>query len=309
MNKAYLLTLFEIAEKDKDVLLLLADSGTSFDELFKKELPDQVLDFGIAEEGMVASAAGLSTCGKIPFLYTSSAFLSYRAYEFIRDDVCLQNRNVKFVGMGVGLSWSTLGPTHHTTEELAILRSLPNLVVLTPSCPSETVECIKFAYKHDGPVYIRIGMGGEPELYALDYKHDLEKYSLLRDGSDTAIFCDGTIIKNAVEASDMLSANGISACVVDVCKISPINERDIIDNLKNKKVAFCVEEHNTTGGLGSAIEEIVVKNQLCVHFVKIGLSNFALGYGTLEEVRKQNGLDAESIYEKIIKEINGTNNK
>lgn len=301
MNKAYLMTLFELAEKDRNVLLLLADSGTSFDELFKKELPEQILDFGIAEENMVASAAGMASCGKIPFLYTASAFLSYRSYEFIRDDVCLQNRNVKFIGMGTGLSWSTLGPTHHTTEELALLRALPNLVVLTPSTPSMTIECVRYAYKHKGPVYIRIGMGGEPEIYN-DFHRNLDKYNIVKDGKDIAIFSTGSIINNVLMAVKRIeNENNLSIKVVDICKISPIDETQILDILKDIQFAVTIEEHNIIGGLGSAISEIIAKNHLKIRLEKIGLEGFATGYGTLDEVRIQNGLGADEIYNKILK--------
>lgn len=137
MQKAYMSALCEIAGEDRNVLSLLADSGTGYDELFRRYFPEQMLDFGIAEENMVSAAAGLAMCGKIPFVYTAGAFLAYRSLEFIRDDICFQNLNVKIIGMGAGLSWSTLGVTHHTTEDLGALRSLPNLTVFSPACPRE----------------------------------------------------------------------------------------------------------------------------------------------------------------------------
>lgn len=298
MQKSYLMTLYDLAEKDSNVLLLLADSGTTFDELFKNYLPNQILDFGIAEENMVAAAAGMASCGKIPFVYTASAFLSYRSYEFIRDDVCFQNNNVKFVGMGEGLSWSTLGPTHHTTEELSLLRGLPNLVVLSPSTPSETSECIKFAYNYYGPVYIRIGMGGEKEYY--EEPHDILKNRTLKPGSDITIFVTGSIIEEVYKTTLALEDRNISVNLVDVCSISPFDKENVVENLKTKKAVISVEEHNVIGGLGSAICEVIAEEQILTPILRIGLNNkFANGYGTREEVRTQNGLDAESITEKI----------
>lgn len=292
------MTLYDLAEKDSNVLLLLADSGTTFDELFKNYLPNQILDFGIAEENMVAAAAGMASCGKIPFVYTASAFLSYRSYEFIRDDVCFQNNNVKFVGMGEGLSWSTLGPTHHTTEELSLLRGLPNLVVLSPSTPSETSECIKFAYNYYGPVYIRIGMGGEKEYY--EEPHDILKNRTLKPGSDITIFVTGSIIEEVYKTTLALEDRNISVNLVDVCSISPFDKENVVENLKTKKAVISVEEHNVIGGLGSAICEVIAEEQILTPILRIGLNNkFANGYGTREEVRTQNGLDAESITEKI----------
>lgn len=303
MQKSYLMTLYELAEKDSNVLLLLADSGTSFDELFKKYLPNQILDFGIAEENMVAAAAGMASCGKIPFVYTASAFLSYRSYEFIRDDVCFQNNNVKLIGMGEGLAWSTLGPTHHTTEELALLRNLPNLIVLSPSTPSETAECIKFAYKHYGPVYIRIGMGGEKEFY--NEPHDILKNKTLKSGNDISIFTTGSVIDEVYNASEILEDKGISVNIVDICSIVPLDKLNIIENLKTKKAVISVEEHSITGGIGSAICEVIAEEQIPTPILRIGLSNkFATGYGTHAEVRKQNNLDSESIAQQILNWLN-----
>ena len=158
MQKSYITKLMEIAQKDKNVLHLLADSGTGYDELFVHNFPDQIYNFGIAEENMVGAAAGMATVGKIPFVYTAGAFLAYRSLEFIRDDICLQNLNVKITGMGSGLSWCTLGPTHHTTEDIGILRSLPGLTILSPSTPIQVAECVEEAYNIEGPVYIKIGM-------------------------------------------------------------------------------------------------------------------------------------------------------
>lgn len=300
MQKSYLMTLYELAEKDPNVLLLLADSGTSFDELFKKYLPNQILDFGIAEENMVAAAAGMATCGKIPFVYTASAFLAYRSFEFIRDDACLQKNNVKFVGMGEGLSWSTLGATHHTTEELSVLRALPNLVILSPSSPSVTAECIKFAYNHNGPVYIRIGMGGEPELY--DETFDITKNRILKEGKDVAIFATGGITAEVLKTAKILEKNGISAEIVDVCSIKPFDGESVIREAKDKKAIITIEEHSVVGGLGSIVAEVIADNNLSVNFLRLGLKDtFAKGYGTLDEVRKQNGLDSESLAESVSK--------
>ena len=148
MQSAYIGKLMELAEKDSSILHILADSGTGYDEMFRRNFPGQIYNFGISEENMVAAAAGMATVGKIPFVFTAGAFLAYRALEFIRDDICFQNLNVKIVGMGSGLSWSSLGPTHHTTEDIAVLRAIPNLMILSPATPKQTAECVAAAYEH-----------------------------------------------------------------------------------------------------------------------------------------------------------------
>ena len=165
MQRAYLSKLMEIAEKNSNVLHLVADSGTGYDEMFQRNFPLQMFNFGIAEEHMVAAAAGMATAGKIPFVYTAGAFLAYRSLEFIRDDICFQNLNVKVVGMGSGLAWCSLGPSHHTTEDIAVLRAIPNLKILSAATPLQTAACVEEAYQHQGPVYIRIGMNNEKEYY------------------------------------------------------------------------------------------------------------------------------------------------
>ena len=142
MNSAYIGKLMELAEKDPDIIHLLADSGTGYDEMFKRNFPNQMYNFGIGEENMVAAAAGMASVGKKPFVFTAGAFLAYRSMEFIRDDVCFQNLNVKIIGMGSGLSWSSLGPTHHTTEDISVLRAIPNLMILSPATPRQVAACV-----------------------------------------------------------------------------------------------------------------------------------------------------------------------
>lgn len=165
MQKAYINALYEIMREDPRVVSVLSDSGTDYDEMMAREMPDQVVNVGIAEQNQVSMAAGMAMVGDIPFVYTSGAFLTYRALESLRNDVCYQRQNVKIVGMGSGTSWSTLGPSHHTTEDLAVLRGMPGLVILSASTPAMAAACVRLAYSYEGPVYIRLGMSGEAEFY------------------------------------------------------------------------------------------------------------------------------------------------
>lgn len=300
MQKAYLMALYELASKDSRVLSLLADSGTGYDELFQRDFPNQLIDFGIAEEHMVGAAAGMATCGKIPFVYTAGAFLAYRSFEFIRDDVCLQNLNVKIVGMGSGLAWSTLGPTHHTTEDISVLRAIPNLTIFSPSCPREVEEVVKAAYEIEGPVYIRIGMNAEPDIYDENYSFTAGKNIKVREGEDIAIFTTGSIAYEAVKAADMLKEDGISASVYQVHTIKPFEEESVLEAAKSHRRIVTVEEHNVYGGLGSIVSEIVAQQGLGIKVERIGLPDvFAKGYGTHHDVRCQNGLDADSLVKRI----------
>ena len=302
MNSAYIGKLMELAEKDSDVLHLLADSGTGYDEMFRRVFPNQIFNFGIGEENMVAAAAGLASVGKKPFVFTAGAFLAYRSMEFIRDDVCFQNLNVNIVGMGSGLSWSSLGPTHHTTEDIAVLRSLPNLMILSPATPRQVEECVQTAYESESPTYIRIGMNHEKEFFFDDYVYDLSKNDTLMDGQDIAVFTTGSILEEAYKACEMLEKDGIGVKLVNVTTIKPFNDRDVVEAAKKTGKIITVEEHNIHGGLAGIIAEVNSFKGLGARVVPIGIEDvFAGGYGNQLAVRKKNALDALSLYNKIRK--------
>lgn len=302
MQKAYIKTIYNLMKQDKNVILCLSDSGTDYDEMIARELPSQVINFGISENNKVAASVGLASQGKIPFVYTTNAFLAYRSYEFIRDDICLQNRNVKLVGMGSGLSWSTLGPTHHATEDIAVLKALPNLTILSPASPFELEKSILAAYQIDGPVYIRMGMSNEKEIYKDDYSFIVSKNIKVTDGDMGTVFVTGSIISELLDTIEMFNKEGISLRVINVHTLKPLDEENIIEECKNSKIVFSLEEHNIIGGLGSSIADIIATNSIDTKLIKIGLNDtFATGYGTYSEIKRLNGLDKDSIY-KIIKD-------
>lgn len=305
MQRAYLSKLLEIAEKDANVLHLVADSGTGFDEMFQRNFPGQMFNFGIAEEHMVAAAAGLATAGKIPFVYTAGAFLAYRSLEFIRDDICFQNLNVKVVGMGSGLAWSSLGPSHHTTEDIAVLRAIPNLKILSAATPLQAAACVEEAYLHEGPVYIRIGMNNEKEFFEENYQLSAFGQDVLEDGEDVAIFTTGSILEEVVDAADILEASGINAAVINVVVVKPFNEEVLLHKLESTKLLVTVEEHNTLGGLGSILSEVMTKYGIGKRLVRIGLDDmFAEGYSSNQKaIRRQNQLDAESIAKSVMEAL------
>ncbi len=300
MNSSYISKLMELAEKDSNVLHLLADSGTGYDEMFRRNFPNQIFNFGIGEENMVAAAAGMASVGKVPFVFTAGAFLAYRSMEFIRDDVCFQNLNVKIVGMGSGLAWSSLGPTHHTTEDISVLRAIPNLMILSPATPGQVSACVEYAYKHYGPVYIKIGMNHEKEFFDEDYQLDINRNDYLTDGSEIVVYSTGSILEEVKEAVDKLSEDGISVKLINVTFIKPFNGQDVLDNAMNCSKIITVEEHNIHGGLGSIVAETLAYKGIFAKVYPIGLNDsFAVGYGSQKAVRKSNSLDSESIYRRI----------
>jgi len=302
MLRAYIGKLWELAEIDERIVHLLADSGTGYDELFRRGFPGQMFNFGIAEENMVAAAAGMATCGKTPFVYTAGAFLCYRSLEFVRDDICLPNLNVKLVGMGSGLAWSSLGPTHHTTEDIAVLRALPNLLILSPATPNQVSAAVEAAYRHNGPVYLRIGINNEKEFFEEGVPLEIGDNDVLFEGDESVVFTTGSILEEVYNAVAMLRREGKSVGLINVTTIKPFNYAAACRSIKGKKQAIVVEEHSIYGGLSGIIAETIALNALGVPLSVIGLEDqFAVGYGTVQAVRKANGLDAESLYSRLKK--------
>lgn len=299
MRNTYLKMLYDFAAKDDRVVSLVADNGVIVYDDFKNDFPDRFYNFGISECHMISAAAGMASCGVIPYVYTVSAFLAYRAYEFLRDDVCYQNQNVKIVGIGSGLTYSTLGPSHHTTEDIALLRSLPNLTVFSPCCRQEVPWIMEQSYRIRGPVYIRLSNNKE------DYYSDKPNFQIgvpaeLKSGSDAAIFVTGSIASVAMNVAHQLESEGRTVAVYSMHTLKPLDEAEIVHIISKYPKIITLDEHNVVGGIYSALAEVMISRQVVRPVLKIGLEDrFAVGYGTIEEVRRQNGLDEDSVCQKI----------
>lgn len=298
MRTAYLDTLYELARRDKRVCALISDNGAIVYDRYRRDLPEQYLNLGISEANMVGMAAGMASCGKIPFAYTIGAFLAYRAFEFIRNDVCLQNQNVKIVGTGAGEVYSALGPTHHATEDLGGLRSLPNLTILCPASPLEVRKATRAAYEHNAPVYLRLGTNREPEIYEEDYDFQIGKAVTLREGKDVTLIGMGSILKDVLDAAKQLQGEEIDARVIDMHTIKPIDGETIKKAADETGKIITVEDHSVIGGLGSAVAEVVAEYGKGVRFKRVGLGGFSNGYGTYAQVKESNGIGIEIICNK-----------
>lgn len=299
MRTAYLDTLYELAKTDQRVYALISDNGAIVYDQYRRDLPGQYLNLGISEANMIGMAAGMASCGKIPFAYTIGAFLAYRAFEFIRNDVCLQNQNVKIVGTGAGEVYSALGPTHHSTEDLGGLRALPNLTIICPASPLEVKKATRAAYEHEGPVYLRLGTNREPEIYEEDYEFQIGKAVTLRDGTDITLIGTGSMLKDVLIVAEQLSADGVNARVIDMHTIKPIDQETVIKAIDETGKIVTVEDHNVFGGLGSAVAEVIAQYGKSVQFKVMGLMGFSNGYGTYGQVKEQNGLEKNRIRETI----------
>jgi len=300
MRDAYLSALHRLAGENKDVLALISDNGAIVYDRFRRDFPEQYFNYGISEANMVASAAGLASCGKLPFAYTITNFLTMRAFEFIRNDVCLQEMNVKLVGTGAGFSYSTLGPTHHGTEDIALMRVLPNITIVCPASPRETYKATLACAALVGPTYLRLGTSKEPEIYENDYDFVIGKGIVLKEGTDATIIATGSITHDALAAAEELQKNGVSVKVVNIHTIKPIDTGLIVECARTTGAIITLEEHNINGGLGGAVAETLLDNGCNPVFMRMGLiDNFCTGYGSRPDVKKMNGLSPDHIIAKI----------
>lgn len=302
MRNAYLAALYTLAKENRHVLALVADNGAIVYDKFRQDFPKQFVNFGIAEANMVSVAAGLASSGKIPFAYTIANFLTMRAYEQVRNDVCLQKQNVKLVGIGGGFVYSTLGPTHHATEDIAIMKVLPNMTILSPASPKEAYQSTFAAAAINGPVYIRLGTTKEAELYSDEYHFELGKGIKLLNGEDLTLVATGSIVKDVLEAAKELKQEGISARVINIHTIKPMDQDVLIEAARETEVIITVEEHNIIGGLGSAVSELLLESGGSnIFFDRVGLKDcFCKDYGSHSDLKKANGLSIGDIKERAI---------
>jgi len=299
MRTAYINALSELAAQDKNVIAMISDNGAIVYDDYRARFPKQYINSGIAESSMIAMAAGLASRGKIPFAYTIGAFLAYRALEFIRNDVCMQNQNVKIVGTGAGFAYPALGPTHHVTEDVPMLRALPNLLLLSPASPLEVKKCVYAAYEHEGPVYIRLGTNREPEIYDADYDFQIGRGIVLREGTDVTLVSTGSIIYDVLLIAEKLSELGISARVINIHTLKPFDREIIIDSADKTRTIVTIEEHSIYGGLGSMVTEVIAEEGLNVRMRRLGLKDFAHGYGTHDELRELNGIGKDDVLKAV----------
>ncbi len=288
-------TLYEAAKENNKVAVMGSDS-MNIGTVFKNGVSDQYIEMGIAENNLLGAAAGMSSCGFIPFVYAVAPFLIYRALEFIRDDICLQKRNVKIIAYSAGMDYCTSGPTHHTTEDIAILRAMPNLTILSPGSAIEVREMVKGSIEIEGPVYIRLARERGREFQKEDYKFQVGIPDLLRTGNDVLVFTTGSITYDVLKAADIAKDRNRKVKVVHLGTIKPIDLDVILANLQSCNNVLTVEENTINGGIGGMISEIVTQNGLNNHIKRLGLNDsFALGYGNHDEIKELNGLGMDCI--------------
>jgi len=299
---AYGEALKELGRINKDVVVLDADlSGSTKTSVFAKAYPDRFFNVGIAEQNLMGTSAGLATAGKIPFASTFAMFATGRAFEIIRNSICYPKLNVKIAATHSGLTVGEDGATHQALEDISLMRSLPNMIVLSPADAIEAKQCIFKAAEHDGPVYIRLGRAKVPVIFDESYKFEIGKGVELRAGNDVTIIATGVMVEKALEAGEKLAEEGISARIINMASIKPIDKEMIIKAAKETMGIVTVEEHSIIGGLGSAVAEVVCENSP-TQVIRIGTMDTFGESGDGNLLLEKYGLNVGNIVEKA-KEI------
>lgn len=283
---AYGKTLAEIGEKYKDIVVLDADLACSTQtKLFAAKFPERFFNMGVAEQNLVCTAAGLAMGGYTPFVSTFTIFATGRAWEMVRLSVCYQNLNVKICPTHAGLTVGEDGASHQTIEDIAVMRVIPNMRVVVPADAVETEHVIKTAAQTSGPFFVRLARAATPVIFGDDYKFEIGKGNLLRDGSDVTIVSCGLMTVHALEAADMLSARGIKAAVINMASIKPIDKELLVKWASKTGRVVTAEEHSVIGGLGGAVSE-VLSEECPVPVKRIGVQDQFGASGTAGDLLK-----------------------
>ncbi len=300
---AYGEALKELAEKNKDVVVLDADlSKSTRTSKFKDVCTDRFISVGIAEQNLIGTAAGLATAGKIPFASSFAMFATGRAYEIIRNSVAYPKLNVKVCATHAGLTVGEDGASHQALEDISLMRTIPNMIVMNPADAVSAKEAVLKASEYVGPVYIRLGRSKVPVIYDdKDYKFEIGKGHLLEDGDDATIVATGVMVKKALQASEKLKEEGINVRVIDIHTIKPIDKDIIVNAAKETGAIVTAEEHNIIGGLGSAVAEVISENHP-VPMKRVGVNDCFGESGNGEELLQKYGLTVVNIV-KFIKEV------
>ncbi|NMA48799.1 MAG: transketolase family protein [Tissierellia bacterium] len=294
--------LCDMGDEHPDIVGLSADLGKSTKiGMFGEKFPDRFFNMGIAEQNMFGVAAGMALVGLTPFVSTFAIFASMRALDQVHTDICYQNLNVKIIATHAGLSFGQAGSTHHCTEDLSIMRSMANLKVIVPADGMETANAVQAAYDTPGPVYIRINRGFDQKLYEnTEYGFELGKAVELEEGTDITIIACGSCVYQAVQASKELNAiDGIKARVLNMHTIKPIDEEAILKAVHETRRIITVEDHNTIGGLGSAVAEVVVKSGKTCAFEILGIPDVYSIIGLHEDLMAYYKIDKNGIMENV----------
>jgi transketolase len=272
------------------------DLGNGIIDPVQEAAPGRVVNVGIAEQALVGVATGLAYAGKQPFAYSLAPFVTSRPHDQIRVGVAMTRADVKLVGGGAGLAFGAFGPTHHAIEDLALMRALPGMTVLAPADPDEARRATRAAAAVDGPVYLRLGKGGEPRVLPADHRFEVGRAALLREGGDVTLATTGTMLAETLDAADRLAAAGVQASVLHYATVKPFDADALADAAARTGLVVTVEEHSVIGGLGSAAAEALAEGGVPARLKRIGLRDeFAAAVGSREHLLREYGMSADDV--------------
>ena len=297
-RESYGNALVELGKEKEDLVVLDADlAAATKTGIFKKAFPERHIDCGIAEANMTGIAAGMSTCGYVPFISTFAMFAAGRSFEQVRNSIGYPHLNVKIGATHAGISVGEDGATHQCNEDLALMREIPGMVVINPSDDIEAKAAVRAAYEHAGPVYLRFGRLAVPVINDRpDYHFEIGKGVVLKEGTDVTIFATGLCVSSALEAAEKLKEDGIDAEIVNIHTIKPIDRELVIASAKKTGKVVTAEEHSVIGGLGSAVAE-VLSEEAPTKLLRIGVGDVFGESGPAKELVAKYGLDGTGIYE------------
>ncbi len=294
-RKAFAEALEELALSDPRVVVVTNDSiGSSNITGFRKRFPDRFVNVGIAEQNLIGLSTGLANGGKLPFVCGAACFLTARSLEEVKVDLGYSRANVKLCGMSSGLAYGALGATHHSIEDLAWTRVIPNLTILVPADPLETRQAVRAAAEMDGPVFLRVSRMPVPAVHPPDYRLTIGRSTKLRDGGDVSLFSCGTMVSRAMEAAARLDEEGVSARVINMSTVKPLDREAVLSAAAETSAIVTVEEHSIYGGLGSAVAETVVATRP-VPMRILGVPGVFAPTGSTSWLLEHFGLTAEGI--------------
>ena len=302
MRTAFIQELLEIAKKDPRIVLMVGDLGFGVVTPFMEHLPQQFVNAGVAEQNMTGMAAGMALSGKIVFTYSIANFPVIRPLEQIRNDVCYHNANVRIVSVGGGMAYGALGPSHHATEDIAVMRAMPNMIVVAPGDPVEARLATRALVEYQGPAYLRLGRAGEPIIHKNWPEFRLGRAIQLREGNDITLISTGGVLPEVVQAADMLQEKGFSVRVLSMHTVKPLDVEAVLSAARETKAIFTVEEHSIIGGLGSAVAEVLAEhNGPRPLFKRLGIpAQFSAEVGSQKYLRSLYQLDAPGIVKQVL---------
>lgn len=289
----------DVGEINPHVVVMDADLSCSTQtQIFAKAFPDRFFNCGIAEQDMIATAAGLAREGKIPFVSSFAMFVTGRTYDQIRNSVCYPEFNVKIIGTHGGVTVGEDGASHQALEDVALMRNIPHMTVIVPADSKECEEVIKYAAFHDGPMYIRIARSNVADIFDEDYHFQINKALVLKDGSDVSLFTNGETLAEVLDAAEILNKDGISADVIHVPVVKPLDVKTVVDSVKKTNFAVTIENHSTIGGLGSAVCETLCSHHPC-KVLRIGVHDEFGQSGEAGELLEYYGLTSDNIAKRV----------